>query len=173
MLDESGRLRLLGSAVVGAVFAVVLVTLVLSSWTGATTGVLLGVAAPGGIVGAAIGVWLTIREWRLGGGYQQSVVAERWVADQRVPVSVPAEVWVPRVQAQADREGSGWGKVILGLLWFAMTWSSREQQGPVVTTMLLALWLALAAWGGFWVVPRARAARRLLRQGVSTEDRTG
>lgn len=172
-LDESGRLRLLGSAVVGAAFAVVLVMLVLSSWHEATTAVLLGIAVPSGLVGAAIGIGLTLREWRSGGGYQQSVVAERWVADQRVPESVPAEVWVPRVQAQADREVTGWGKVVLGVFWAAMTWTSREQQGPVVAALLLGLWIALAAWGGFWVVPRARAARRLLRQGVSTEDRIG
>ena len=46
VLDEAGRLRLLGAGVTGAAFAVVLVMLVLSSWTEATTTVLVSAGVP-------------------------------------------------------------------------------------------------------------------------------
>ncbi len=167
MIDEAGRLRLIGAGAAGAAFSVVLVVLVLSSWTPATPTVLVAVGVPAGAVGAAIGVLTTMRSWRLDGGYERSVEAQRWVADGKVPSDVPAEVWIPMLQAQADREGAGWGKVLLGVLWIAMSWSMRDQHGSLVTTMLIGLWVGLALWGGVVVVPRARAARALLRERVA------
>lgn len=167
MVDEAGRLRLIGAGAAGAAFGVVLVVLVLSSWTPATPTVLVVVGVPAGAAGAAIGVLTTMRSWRLDGGYERSVEAQRWVADGAVPAGVPAEVWIPMLQAQADREGAGWGKVLLGVLWIAMSWSMRDQHGPLVTTMLIGLWVGLALWGGVVVVPRARAARALLRERVA------
>ncbi len=167
MIDEAGRLRLIGAGAAGAAFGVVLVVLVLSSWTPATTTVLVVAGIPAGAAGAAIGVVTTLRSWRAAGGYERSVAAQRWVADNRVPADVPAEVWIPMLQAQADREGAGWGKVVLGTLWIAMTWSMRDQHGPLVTTLLIGLWIGMALWGGVVVVPRARAARTLLRERVA------
>ncbi|WP_152998033.1 hypothetical protein [Curtobacterium luteum] len=167
MIDEAGRLRLIGAGAAGAAFGVVLVVLVLSSWTPATPTVLVVVGVPAGAAGAAIGLLTTMRSWRLDGGYERSVAAQRWVADGKVPADVPAEVWIPMLQAQADREGAGWGKVLLGVLWIAMSWSMRDQHGPLVTTMLIGLWVGLALWGGVVVVPRARAARALLRDRVA------
>ena len=169
MVDEGGRLRLLGSAGAGAAFAVVLVVLVASSWTTATTGLLVGLGVPAGLVGAAVGVWTQLRSWRAAGGYERSIAVQRWVADGHVPAAVPAEEWVPALQAQADREGAGWGKVVLCVLWTAMTLSMADQHGSVLTALLVALWLGIGLWAVLWVIPRARAARALLRRGVSTD----
>ncbi len=167
VLDEAGRLRLLGAGVTGAAFAVVLVMLVLSSWSEATTTVLVSVGIPTAVAGAAIAVVLQRRAWRAEGGYERSIVVREWIADGQVPEAVPAEQWIPLVQAQADREGAGWGKVVLGVLWIAMTWSMRDQHGTLITTMLILLWSAMALWAAVWVIPRARAARALLRRGVT------
>ncbi|MBO9040428.1 hypothetical protein [Curtobacterium flaccumfaciens] len=168
VLDEAGRLRLLGAGVTGAAFAVVLVILVLSSWTEATTTVLVSVGIPTAAAGAAIAVVLQRRAWRAEGGYERSIVVREWIAEGQAPAGVPADQWIPLVQAQADREGAGWGKVVLGVLWIAMTWSMRDQHGTLITTMLILLWSAMALWAAVWVIPRARAARALLRRGVST-----
>ncbi|MFK4483083.1 hypothetical protein ABH929_001835 [Curtobacterium sp. AB7] len=168
VLDESGRLRLLGSGVTGAAFAVVLVMLVLSSFTEATTTVLVSVGIPSAAAGAAIAVYLQLRAWRAEGGYERSIAVREWIADGQVPYGVPAELWIPLVQAQADREGAGWGKVVLGTLWIAMTWSMRDQHDALITTMLILLWAGMVLWAAVWVIPRARAARALLRRGVST-----
>lgn len=168
ILDEAGRLRLLGAGVAGAAFGAVLVVLVASSFTPATTGMLVVVGVPGAIAGAVVGVVTTLRAWRLGGGYERVVSVERWVADGRVPADVPAEVWVPLLQARADREGAGWTKVVLATFWIAIAWSMREQHGTVVTWVLIALWTGLGLWGGLVSVPRARAARAVLRRGVTT-----
>ncbi len=168
MLDEAGRLRLLGAAVAGAAFGVVLGVLVASSWTEATTGLLVGVGVPAGLVGAAAGVWSQLRTWRIGGGYDRSVVVQDWITDGRVPDGVPAEVWVPLLQAQADREAAGWSKIVLCVLWTAMTWSALDQHGLLLTVLLVGLWVGIGAWSAFWVIPRARAARAVLRRGVTT-----
>ncbi|ROP58584.1 hypothetical protein [Curtobacterium sp. PhB115] len=168
VLDEAGRLRLLGSGVTGAAFAVVLVMLVLSSWTEATTTVLVSVGIPSAAVGAAIAVVLQRRAWRSEGGYGRSVVVREWIADGHVPNHVPAEQWIPLVQAQAQREEAGWGKLVMSTLWIAMTWSMRDQHPALITTMLILLWVGLGLWSAAWVIPRARAARALLRRGVST-----
>ena len=167
-LDEAGRLRLLGAGATGAAFAVVLATLVISSWTGSSTAVVVSIAIPAALAGIAIAVVLQFREWRAEGGYARSVVVRNWIVDGQVPAGVPATEWIPLVQAQADREGAGWGKVVLGVLWIAMTWSMRDQHGTLITTMLIVLWSAMALWAAVWVIPRARAARALLRRGVST-----
>lgn len=168
VLDESGRLRLLGSGMTGAAFAVVLVMLVLSSFTEATTTVLVSVGIPSAVAGAAIAVSLQLGAWRAEGGYERSIAVREWIADGQVPYGVPAELWIPLVQAQADREGAGWGKVVLGTLWIAMTWSMRDQHDALITTMLILLWAGMVLWAAVWVIPRARAARALLRRGVST-----
>jgi hypothetical protein len=167
-LDEAGRLRLLGAAVTGAAFAVVLVVLVVSSWAGSTPAVVLTVGIPSALVGAGAGVVMQQRSWRAEGGYAQSVEVRDWIAANRVPADVPATTWIPLVQAQADREGAGWGKIVLCTLWTAMTWSMRDQHGTVLTLMLVTLWVALGTWSAVWVIPHARRARALLRQGVST-----
>jgi hypothetical protein len=169
VVDESGRLRLLGSAVAGAAFGVVLAVLVASSWLTTTTALLVGVGVPAGIAGAAIGVRTQLRAWRAAGGYERSAAVQRWVAEQRVPPGVTADEWVPALQAQADREGAGWGKIVLCVLWTAMTLSMADQHGPLLTGLLVALWVGIGAWSALWVVPRARAARALLRRGVATE----
>ncbi|MEG8036664.1 hypothetical protein QP157_15525 [Sphingomonas sp. LR61] len=153
VLDESGRLRLLGSGVTGAAFAVVLVMLVLSSWTEATTTVLVSVGIPSAAAGAAIAVYLQLRSWRAEGGYENSVLVRDWVAEGQIPVGVPADLWIPLVQAQADREGAGWGKVVLGTLWIAMTWSMRDQHDALITTMLILLWAGMVLWAAVWVIP--------------------
>lgn len=168
LIDEAGRMRLVGSGVAGAAFAVVLVMLLVSPWAGATTGVLVAVAIPVGAAGAAIGAFLTVRSWRLGGGYERVVAVQRWVAEGEVPAGVPASVWIPLVQAEADKQVAGWGKIVLAVCWGAMTWSMRDQQPPVLTAILLALWAGLATWSAVWVIPRARAARDVLRRGVAT-----
>lgn len=168
IIDESGRLRLLGAGAAGAAFGVVLVVLLVSSFTPATTGTVVAVGIPGGVVGATAGVLLTLRSWRLDGGYDRVVTVQRWIDERRVPAGVPAEVWVPLLQAQADREGAGWTKVVLGVFWVAMTLSVRGQHGVVVTGMLVALWAGMGLWGGLVAVPRARAARAVLRRGVTT-----
>lgn len=168
VLDEAGRLRLLGAGVTGAAFAVVLVMLVLSSWTEATTAVLVSVGIPTAVLGATIAVVLQRRAWRAEGGYEQSITVRDWIADGQVPAHVPAAHWIPLVQAQADREGAGWGKVVLGVLWIAMTWSMRDQHDALITAMLILLWSGMVLWAALWVIPRARAARALLRRGVST-----
>ncbi|WP_420367473.1 hypothetical protein [Curtobacterium sp. L1-20] len=168
VIDEAGRLRLLGTGAAGAAFGVVLVVLVASSWTPATPTVLVGVGIPSAAVGAAIAVVLQLRSWRAEGGYAESIVVRDWIVDGRVPPDVPAERWIPLVQAQAEREGAGWGKIVLSTLWIAMTWSIRDQHGTLVTTMLVLLWTGLGLWSACWVIPRARAARALLRRGVST-----
>ncbi|GAA3335190.1 hypothetical protein GCM10017712_28300 [Curtobacterium citreum] len=168
VVDEAGRLRLLGAAVAGAAFGGVLAVLLASSWTAATTGLLVGVGVPAGAVGAGIGVWSQLRNWRTSGGYEQSVRAQRWVADGAVPPGVPAETWVPLLQAQADREGAGWSKIVLCVLWSIMTWSAEPQHGPVLTVLLVGLWVGIGAWSALWVIPRARAARAVLRRGVTT-----
>ncbi len=85
MVDEAGRLRLLGSAGAGAAFGVVLAVLVASSWVTTTTALLVGVGVPAGLLGAAIGVWTQLRSWRAAGGYERCVAVQRWVAEQRVP----------------------------------------------------------------------------------------
>jgi len=169
VVDEGGRLRLLGAASAGAAFGVVLAVLVASSWSATTTGMLVGVGVPAGLVGAAVGTWTQLRSWRAAGGYERSVAVQRWVADGRVPQDVGADEWVPALQAQADREGAGWGKVVLCVLWTAMTLSMVDQHGPLLTALLAGLWLGMGAWSVLWVIPRARAARALLRQGVATQ----
>lgn len=169
VLDEAGRLRLLGAGVTGAAFAVVLVTLVVSSWLQATTGVVLAIGVPAAAAGIVVAVLLQLREWRAAGGYERSVVVRDWIVDGRVPAAVPAVEWVPLVQAQAERESAGWGKIVLSVLWTGMTWSMRDQHGPVITTMLILLWVGLGLWSAVWVIPRARAARALLRNGVATQ----
>ncbi|SDR03755.1 hypothetical protein SAMN02800687_3416 [Curtobacterium sp. UNCCL20] len=168
VIDEAGRFRLLGNGAAGAAFGVVLVVLVASSWTGATTTVLVGIGVPGAAAGAAIGVVLQLRSWRAEGGYRQSVVVRDWIADGRVPEDVPAVQWIPLVQAQAEREAAGWGKIVLSVLWTGMTWSMRDQHPPLITTMLIMLWAGLGLWSGFWVIPRAREAKALMRRGVAT-----
>lgn len=169
MVDESGRLRLLGSAGAGAAFGVVLAVLVASSWLTTTTALLVGVGVPAGVLGAAVGVWTQLRSWRAAGGYERSIAVARWVSEQRVPPGVTADEWVPALQAQADREGAGWGKIVLCVLWTAMTLSMADQHGPLLTALLVALWLGIGAWSALWVIPRARAARALLRRGVATQ----
>jgi hypothetical protein len=82
---------------------------------------------------------------------------------------VTADEWIPALQAQADREGAGWGKIVLCVLWTAMTLSMADQHGPLLTGMLVALWVGIGGWSALWVVPRARAARALLRRGVASE----
>jgi hypothetical protein len=168
LLDEAGRLRLLGTGIAGAAFAVVLAVLVVSSFTGASTTVLVTVGVPAAAVGAAIGVVVQLRSWRDEGGYRRSVEVRDWIVDGRVPSHVPAAEWIPAVQAQADHEAAGWGKIVLCTFWSVMTWSLRDQNGTVVTTMLLCFWAAYALWSAAWVIPRARAARALLRNGVAT-----
>jgi len=168
LIDEAGRLRLLGAGVTGAAFAAVLAVLLVTSWTGATTAVLVAVGVPAAAVGAAVAVVLQLRSWRAEGGYRRAVEVRDWIVAGQVPAGVPADRWIPAVQAQADREGGGWGKIVLCTLWAAMTWSMRDQHGPLVTTMLVLFWLLLGLWSAVWVVPRARAARALLRRGVST-----
>lgn len=168
-MDEAGRLRLLGSAGAGAAFGVVLAVLVASSFAATTTGLLVGVGIPAGLVGGAVGVWTQLRSWRAAGGYERSVAVQRWVDEGRVPSDVPAEEWVPALQAQADREGAGWGKVVLCVLWTAMTLSMADQHGTVLTALLVSLWVGIGLWSVLWVIPRARAARALLRRGVATE----
>lgn len=167
-LDEAGRLRLLGAGATGAAFSVVLVTLVASSWTAATPSLLLAVGIPAGAVGVCVAVVLQLRSWRAEGGYERSAVVRGWVLDGQVPPDVPASEWIPLVQAQAEREAAGWGKIVLSTLWTGMTWSMRDQHGPVITTMLVLLWVGIGLWSALWVIPRARAAKRLLRRGVST-----
>ncbi|MEV7932374.1 hypothetical protein [Curtobacterium sp. NPDC089185] len=164
VVDEAGRLRLLGSAVAGAAFGVVLAVLVASSWATTTTGLVVGVGVPAAVLGGAVGVWTQLRSWRAAGGYEHAVAVQRWVAEGRVPLGVPAEEWVPALQAQADREGAGWGKVVLCVLWTAMTLSMADQHGPVLTTLLAALWIGMGTWSVAWVIPRARAARALLQR---------
>jgi hypothetical protein len=170
VLDEAGRLRLLGSGATGAAFAVVLVVLVASSWTTATPTLLVSAGIPAAAVGAAIAVVLQLRSWRAEGGYDRSVVVREWVLEGRVPSDVPAEVWIPLVQAQAEREVAGWGKIVLSTIWIAMTWSMRDQHGALITTMLILLWTGLGLWSALWVIPRARAAKRLMRRGVATAN---
>ncbi|WIB60156.1 hypothetical protein DEJ13_17215 [Curtobacterium sp. MCLR17_007] len=169
VIDEAGRLRLLGAAIAGAAFAVVLVMLVLSSWTTATTGVLVSVGIPAAVVGGAIGVALTLRSWRLEGGYERATVAQRWVSDGEVPVDVPATEWIPLVQAQAERQLAGWGKIVLSVFWIAMTWSMRAQHGMLITLLLTGLWVGLGLWSAVVVIPRARAAAAMLRRPFVTE----
>lgn len=164
VIDEAGRLRLLGAAIAGAAFAVVLVMLVLSSWTTATTGVLVSVGIPAAVVGGAIGVALTLRSWRLEGGYERATVAQRWVSDGEVPAEVPATEWIPLVQAQAERQLAGWGKIVLSVFWIAMTWSMRAQHGMLITLLLTGLWIGLGLWSAVVVIPRARAAAAMLRR---------
>lgn len=168
VLDEGGRLRLLGAGATGAAFAVVLVTLIVSSWATPTTTLVLSVGIPSAVVGVVVAVVLQLRSWRAEGGYERSVEVREWVLEGQVPVHVPADVWIPLVQAQAEREGAGWGKIVLSTLWTGMTWSMRDQHGPVITTMLILLWVGLGLWSALWVIPRARAAKRLVRRGVST-----
>ncbi len=168
VLDEAGRLRLLGTAVAGAAFGAVLVVLLASSWAEPTTGLLVAVGVPAGLLGAALGVWTQLRSWRSGGGYEQSVRAQRWVADGAVPPDVTADVWIPLLQAQADREGAGWSKIVLCVLWTAMTWSALDQHGLLLTLLLSGLWVGMGVWSACWVIPRARAARAVLRRGVTT-----
>jgi hypothetical protein len=169
-LDEAGRLRLLGAGVTGAAFAVVLATLVISSWAGSSTAVVVSIAIPAAVAGIAIAVVLQLREWRAEGGYARSVVVRNWIVDGQVPAGVPATEWIPLVQAQAEREAAGWGKIVLSTLWIAMTWSMRDQHGALITTMLIALWIGLGLWSAAWVIPRARAAKALLRNGVATAN---
>ncbi len=168
VLDEAGRLRLLGAGATGAAFAVVLVVLVASSWTEPTPALLVGLGIPSAAVGTTIAVVLQRRSWRAEGGYERSVVVRNWVLDGEVPSTVPAAEWIPLVQAQAEREVAGWGKIVLSTIWILMTWSMRDQHGPVITTMLILLWIGLGTWSALWVIPRARAAKRLLRRGVAT-----
>ena len=168
VLDEAARLRLLGSGAAGAAFAVVLAVLVSSSWAATTTGTVVAAGIPAGAVGAAVAVVLQLRSWRAEGGYRRSVEVRDWIVDGQVPPDVPAEQWIPLMQAQADREGAGWGKIVLCTLWIGMTWSMRDEHGAVITTMLIGLWTALGLWSAAWVIPRARAARALLRRGVAT-----
>jgi len=170
VVDEAGRLRLLGSAVAGAAFALVFAMLVLSSFRTATPQVLVSVGLPAAVAGAAIAVWLLLRSWRIEGGYERVVMVERWVTERHVPAEVPAEVWVPRLQAQADLQVGGWGKIVLCVFWIAMTWSMRDQHGPVITLLLIGLWVGLALWSALWVIPRARVARDMLREGVTARD---
>lgn len=173
MLDEAGRLRLLGSAGTGAAFGVVLVVLVASSWATTTTALVVGVGIPAGVVGAALGVWTQLRSWRAAGGYEQAVAVQRWVADEHVPATVPPDEWVPALQAQADREGAGWGKVVLCVLWTAMTLSMAEQHGPLLTGLLVALWVGIGTWSVAWVIPRARAARALMHRTAASGQTAG
>lgn len=168
VLDEAGRLRLLGAGATGAAFAVVLVVLVASSWAEPTPALLVGLGVPAAAVGIAIAVVLQRRSWRAEGGYERSVVVRNWVLDGEVPPTVPAAEWIPLVQAQADREVAGWGKIVLSTIWILMTWSMRDQHGPVITTMLILLWIGLGLWSALWVIPRARAAKRLLGRGGAT-----
>jgi hypothetical protein len=170
VVDEAGRLRLLGAAIAGAAFALVFVMLVLSSFRTATAQVLVSVGLPAAVVGAAIAVWLLLRSWRTAGGYERVVMVERWVTERQVPAEVPAEVWVPRLQAQADLQTSGWGKIVLCVFWTAMTWSMRDQHGPVITLLLIGLWVGLALWSALWVIPRSRRARDMLHEGVTARD---
>jgi hypothetical protein len=170
VVDEAGRLRLLGAALSGAAFALVFAMLVVSSFRTATPQVLVSVGLPAALVGAGIGGWLLLRSWRIEGGYERVVMVERWVTERHVPAEVPAEVWVPRLQAQADLQAAGWGKIVLAVFWSAMTWSMRDQHGTVITLLLLGLWAGLALWSALWVIPRARVARDMLRQGVIALD---
>jgi hypothetical protein len=170
VVDEAGRLRLLGSALAGAAFALVFTMLVLASFRTATPQVLVSVGLPAGVLGAAVAGWLQLRSWRASGGYERVVMVERWVTDRHVPAEVPAEVWIPRLQAQADQQAAGWGKIVLAVFWSAMTWSMRDQHGTVITLLLLGLWAGLALWSALWVIPRARVARDMLRQGVVARD---
>jgi hypothetical protein len=170
VVDEAGRLRLLGTAVAGAAFALVFTMLVLSSFRTATPQVLVSVGLPAALVGATVAGWLLLRSWRAEGGYERVVMVERWVTDRHVPAGVPADVWVPRLQAQADQQVGGWGKIVLCVFWSAMTWSMRDQHGTVITLLLLGLWAGLALWSALWVIPRARVARDMLQQGVVARD---
>jgi hypothetical protein len=170
VVDEAGRLRLLGSALAGAAFALVFTMLVLASFRTATPQVLVSVGLPAAVVGAAIAGWVQLRSWRAAGGYERVVMVERWITDRAVPAEVPAEVWIPRLQAQADQQTAGWGKIVLAVFWSAMTWSMRDQHGTVITLLLLGLWVGLALWSALWVIPRARVARDMLRQGVVARD---
>ncbi|WP_420363236.1 hypothetical protein AABM26_02200 [Curtobacterium aetherium] len=170
VVDEAGRLRLLGTAVAGAAFALVLTMLVTSSFWTATPQLLVSVGLPAALLGAGIAGWLQLRSWRAAGGYEQVVMVERWVTERRVPAEVPAEIWVPRLQAQAEQQVGGWGKIVLCVFWTAMTWSMRDQHGTVITLLLLGLWVGLGLWSALWVIPRARVARDMLRQGVVAHD---
>ncbi|PZE87084.1 hypothetical protein [Curtobacterium sp. MCBD17_032] len=170
VVDEAGRFRLLGTAVAGAAFALVFTMLVVSSFRTTTPQVLVSVGLPAAVVGAVVAGWLQLRSWRAAGGYERVVMVERWVTDRHVPAGVPAEVWVPRLQALADQQTAGWGKIVLAVFWSAMTWSMRDQHGPVVTLLLLGLWAGLAMWSALWVIPRARVARSMLQQGVVARD---
>lgn len=163
MIDEAGRLRLLGTAIAGAAFAVVFVMLVLSSWTTATTSVLVSVGIPVAVLGAAAGVFLLLRSWRLDGGYERATTAQRWISDGQVPVDVPVTEWVPLLQAQAERQLAGWGKIVLSVFWIAMTWSMRAQHGMLITLLLTGLWIGLGLYSAVVVIPRARAAAAMLR----------
>jgi hypothetical protein len=169
-VDEAGRLRLLGAAVSGAAFALVFVMLVLSSWTAATTGVLVSVGVPAAAVGGTLGVVLLLRSWRIEGGYERASAVQRWISDGRVPIDVPATEWVPLLHGQADRQVAGWGKILTAVLWFAMSWSMRDQHGWVITLLLCGLWTGLGLWSAVVVIPRARAAAAILRRGVSTPE---
>lgn len=169
-VDEAGRLRLLGSAAAGAGFALVFTMLVLSSFQTATPQVLVSVGLPAALIGAGVAGWLQLRSWRVDGGYEAVVMVERWVTERQVPTGVPAEIWVPRLQAQADQQTAGWGKIVLAVFWSAMTWSMRDQHGTVITLLLLGLWAGLALWSALWVIPRSRVARDMLRQGVAVRD---
>lgn len=170
MIDEAGRMRLLGSAVAGAAFAVVLVMLLVSSFATTTASLLVSVGLPAAVAGGAVALYVQLRSWRADGGYERVVLVERWITEREVPVGVPAEVWVPMLQAQAGRLEAGWGKVALCVFWIPMTWSLRDQHGMILTVLLIGLWVGLGGWSALWVIPRARVARGMLRQGVATPE---
>ncbi|ROS77709.1 hypothetical protein EDF24_0468 [Curtobacterium sp. PhB130] len=172
VIDEAGRLRLLGNAVAGAAFAVVLTMLVLSSWTAATTNVLVSVGVPAAVLGAGIGVFLLLRSWRIDGGYERASAVQRWISDGRVPSDVPVQVWVPLLVAQAERQRAGWGKIVLAVFWTAMTWSMRDVHGTLITVLLSGLWVGLALWAAVVVIPRARVAAAILRREAAIPEPT-
>ncbi|MBT2501042.1 hypothetical protein [Curtobacterium sp. ISL-83] len=170
VIDEAGRMRLLGSAVAGAAFATVLVVLIVSSWLAVTPGLLVSVGLPSAVAGAAVAVVVQLRSWGSDGGYERVVLVERWITEREIPLGVPAEMWVPMLQAQAGRLEAGWGKVVMSVFWIPMTWSMRDQHGTLLTLLLIGLWVGLGGWSAVWVIPRARTARSMLRQGVATRD---
>jgi hypothetical protein len=167
-VDGRGRLAVVGSAAAGAV------TGGLAGWLGlglfdlplATEYAAVPVA--GGLVAAAVFVWLLLLTWRRRGGYRHAAEVDAWLRARRVPPDVPSATWRPAVEAIAGRRTQAWSQVVLGGFWILWAAVRFHDDGPAVAVPMGLIWACSIAYHLGWVLPRVRAGRMILARGVST-----
>lgn len=169
-VDGRGRLAVVGAAAAGALMGGLVGWFGLGLFDVPLTPSRSAVPVVTALVVAAVFVWLLLRTWRGRGGYRRARELDGWLRRRRVPSDVPAGQWQPAVERIAARSGQAWGKSLIAAAWVGFTIPTLiGGDGNPATLPLTLLWIASLAYHLGWVVPRARAARRILTRGVPTD----